>query len=128
VLHVVAGVLRDARGHVLIAQRPAGKHLAGGWEFPGGKLHPGESAEAGLRRELLEEIGVEVRRAEPLVRYSHEYPDRVVLLDVWSVTDYAGTPSGLEGQPLRWSPVEELLEAGLLPADQPIVEALLADR
>ena len=121
---MAAGVLRDDSGNVLIAQRPTGKHLAGSWEFPGGKLREGESPGEALRRELREEIGVEVLAAESLVRYTHEYPDRVVLLDVWRVTSFRGEPRGLEGQPLRWAPVESLLEAGLLPADLPIVDAL----
>ena len=123
-LHVAAGVLSDAAGRVLIAQRPNGKHLAGGWEFPGGKLRAGESPAQALRRELREEIGIEVLDAEPLIRYTHDYPDRRVLLDVWRVTAFRGEPAGLEGQPLRWAPVDGLLDAGLLPADLPIIEAL----
>src|SRR5690606_11405069 len=75
-IHVVAGALFDAEGRVLIAQRPAGKHMAGGWEFPGGKLEAGEPARVGLGRELREELGVEVLQAEPLVAYVHAYTDR----------------------------------------------------
>jgi mutator protein MutT len=123
-LHVVAGVLRDRRGRVLLAERPAGKHLAGGWEFPGGKLHPGERRLAGLRRELEEELGVGGVAAHPLLRIAHRYPDRQVLLDVWAVTRYRGEPEGRDGQALRWCAVSALAAAGVLPADRPVVTAL----
>ena len=118
----------DGEGRVLLAQRPAGSHLAGGWEFPGGKLLPGEDAARALRRELREELGIEVISALPLLQYRHEYPDRVVLLDVWRITEFAGEPAGLEGQPLRWEALESAMDVGLLPADRPIVEALFASR
>ncbi len=127
-LHVAAGVIRNADGLVLIAQRPAGRHLAGGWEFPGGKVAPGETPLEALRRELREEIGIEVLAAEPLVCYRHAYPERAVLLDVWQVREYAGEPRALEGQPLRWESVERLLDAGLLQADRPVVDALIGVR
>ena len=123
-LHVVAGVLTDAAGRVLIAQRPPGKHLAGGWEFPGGKRDEGESREAALRREFAEELGVEVRAARPLIRYAHDYPERRVDLDVWRITAHTGEPRGLEGQAIDWCAPEELMAHDLLPADKPIVTAL----
>ena len=125
VIHVVAGVLSDAGGRVLLAQRPAGRHLAGGWEFPGGKLEEGETPYVALQRELREEIGVEVDAAVPLVRVRHAYPEREVDLDVWRVTRSRGEPRGLDGQALRWCPREELARAGLLAADLPVVAALL---
>ncbi len=93
-LEVVAGALFDASGRVLIAQRPPGKMLAGRWEFPGGKLHDGEAAYDGLVRELREELGVEVQAAERLVRYQHEYPGRVVWLDMWVVVRGAANRKG----------------------------------
>jgi mutator protein MutT len=123
-VHVVAGVLRDAAGAVLLAQRPPGKHLAGGWEFPGGKLEAGETRRSALARELHEEIGVEVEEARPLFSVTHAYPHRDILLDVWLVTSFRGAPRGLEGQALRWCPPGELPRADLLPADRPIVTAL----
>ena len=123
-VHVVAGVLLDEHDRVLIAQRPPGRHLAGGWEFPGGKLEAGEAAEAGLVRELAEELGVRVHRAHPLICLRHRYPDREVLLDVWQVEDYSGRPRGLDGQALRWCSRGELARAELLPADRPVVTAL----
>lgn len=127
-LHVAAGIVADGTGRVLIAQRPPGSHMAGGWEFPGGKVRQGETVREALRRELQEEIGIEVIAALPFIAYRHVYPERVVLLDIWRVTDYRGEPRGLEGQPLRWERIEQLMSVGLLPADLPIVEALLARR
>ena len=124
-VEVVAGALFDASGRVLIAQRPAGKALAGRWEFPGGKLHEGEEAYAGLVRELREELGVEVEAAERLIRYSHAYPERVVWLDMWIVSAWSGEPRGLDGQALKWVAPGRLREEDILEADQPIVEALL---
>jgi mutator protein MutT len=124
VVHVVAGVLTDASGCVLLAQRPEGKHLAGGWEFPGGKLEPGETRLEALVRELREELGIEVAAARPLIHARHQYAEREILLDVWVVTDYRGEPKSLDGQALRWCARAELPAAKLLPADRPIVTAL----
>ena len=121
---MVAGVVRDTHQRVLLAQRPPGKHLAGGWEFPGGKLEPGETRSAALIRELQEELGISVTAARPLMQVTHAYPERDILLDVWVVTRYDGIPTGLDGQTLRWCPRGELAQAELLPADAPIVTAL----
>jgi 8-oxo-dGTP diphosphatase len=123
-LHVVAAVLVDGAGRVLIAQRPPGKSLAGAWEFPGGKLHAFETRLAGLQRELEEELGIQVEGARPLIRYRHEYPDLEVDLDVWRVTRWSGEPHGREGQALAWHDPVELHAVGLLPADAVIVNAL----
>ena len=124
-IHVVAAAVLDAAGRVLIAQRPAGKHLAGGWEFPGGKLEPGEERLAGLARELREELGIHIEApARPLIRVRHAYPSRDVLLDMWVVRRFAGEPQSLDGQALRWCAVEDLGQANLLPADEPIVASL----
>jgi mutator protein MutT len=114
----------DARGRVLIAQRPAGKHLAGMWEFPGGKLEPGETRVDALRRELQEEIGISIDKPRPLLRLRHSYSYGDVLLDVWVVRRYRGKPRGLDGQSLRWCSRSSLHTAGLLPADRPIIGAL----
>jgi 8-oxo-dGTP diphosphatase len=127
-VRVVAAVLRDERGRVLIAQRPAGKHMGGYWEFPGGKIAPGESGEQALARELAEELGVSLRRCHPLLQLRHDYADRVVELDVFMVDDYCGEPAGLEAQALKWVAAAELGGQALLPADQPIVEVLNSHR
>ncbi|MGO9993060.1 MAG: NUDIX domain-containing protein [Steroidobacteraceae bacterium] len=123
-IHVVAGAVTRADGRVLIAQRPPGKQLAGSWEFPGGKLEPGEARAAGLARELQEELDITIRDPRPLVRVRHTYPYGEVLIDMWVVTRYAGEPRGLDGQSLRWCTQDELATADLLPADRPIVRAL----
>jgi mutator protein MutT len=123
-IHVAAAVLIDRRGRILIAQRPAGKHLAGSWEFPGGKIEPGETRTAALARELKEELGVTIEHPRPLLRLRHAYPYGEVLLDVWVVRHYRGEPRGLDGQALRWCRQAELGSAELLPADRPIVAAL----
>jgi 8-oxo-dGTP diphosphatase len=123
-ISVAAGVLLDRDGRALIAQRPGGAHQEGWWEFPGGKIRADETPLQGLVRELSEEIGIEVRSADELLTYDHEYPDRIVRLHVWRVTDYAGRPSGMENQPLRWVAIGDLMVEDLLPADEPIVAAL----
>jgi 8-oxo-dGTP diphosphatase len=123
-LHVVAGVLIAPDGRVLIAQRPPGKHLAGGWEFPGGKRDDGETPHAALRRELTEELGVTLSDARPLIRYRHDYDDRSVDLDVWLVSGWDGKPVGLEHQALDWVEPGRLMDHDLLPADRPVSIAL----
>jgi mutator protein MutT len=125
VVHVVAAAVIDAAERVLIAQRPEGTHLAGGWEFPGGKLEPGEDRLNGLARELREELGISIiGTPRPLIRARHAYPSREVLIDMWVVKRYDGEPKGLEGQALRWCTQDELASVELLPADKPIVAAL----
>jgi 8-oxo-dGTP diphosphatase len=123
-IHVVAGALFDASGRVLVAQRPAGKHMAGGWEFPGGKLEPGEERWSALQRELREELGIEALAGRPVIAYDHDYPTRRTHLDLWLVTEYSGEPRSMEGQPLQWLPLEALQGAGLLEADWPMIPAL----
>jgi 8-oxo-dGTP diphosphatase len=122
-VHVVAGALFDGQ-QVLIAQRPPGKHMAGGWEFPGGKVADGEAPYAALVRELREELHVEVEAAVPVIAYVHDYGDRRILLDLWRVTRYRGTPVSGEGQPIRWVQLRDLETAGLLAADAPMIEPL----
>jgi 8-oxo-dGTP diphosphatase len=123
-IDVVVGLLCDAKGRWLITSRPAGKELAGWWEFPGGKRSAGEEPFAALVRELDEELGVHVEAAERWLELVHDYPDRRVHLDVWLVTRYRGTPAPRESQQVRWLRAHELEAAGLLPADRPIVERL----
>ena len=123
---VVVGLLRDPAGRVLIGQRLAGTHMAGRWEFPGGKLEPGEAPRTALTRELGEELGVELIDAQRFMQLEHTYPDRKVSLDVWSVIDYRGTPCSREGQPLAWVQPAALRDLDLLEADAPIIDALCA--
>ena len=128
-IHVVAGVLRDAQGRVLLAQRPAGKHLAGTWEFPGGKIEDGEAPVDALARELREELGITIDSARPLIGVPHHYPEQSVLLEAWQVSAYSGVPQALEGQRLAWVALEAIDQVDMPPADRPIVTALrLPDR
>lgn len=124
VMHVMAAVMRDADGRVLLAQRPAGKHLAGMWEFPGGKLEPGEAPLAALARELHEELGITLQHAEPLIRVPRRYVERELLLDTWQTEQWEGAPQSLEGQALQWLPPAQIDPAMLAPADRAILQAL----
>jgi len=123
-VRVVAALIYDELGRVLVTQRPAGKSRAGQWEFPGGKIEAGESGADALRRELREELGVQVTAARSLLELAHEYPEQQVLLSAWIVEAMQGVPCGLEGQRLRWALPAALRSLPLLPADLPIVEWL----
>jgi mutator protein MutT len=123
-VHVVAAAVTDAAGRTLIAQRPPGKHLAGGWEFPGGKLEPNEDRRMGLARELREELGILISSPRPLIRVRHAYDFGEVLIDTWVVRHYQGEPKPLDGQDLKWCTQAQLETVELLPADGPIVAAL----
>jgi len=128
-IHVVAGVLRDRDGRVLVAERPQGRHLAGSWEFPGGKSDAHEAPFDALRRELAEEIGVDVASARPLISVPWTYPEKRIVLDAWIVDAYTGTPHAREAQALRWVAIDALRTLSMPPADVPIVSALrLPDR
>ena len=123
-VEVVAGVIRDARGRVLLARRTEGRDLAGLWEFPGGKREPGESAQAALARELREELGIEAEIGAPLIRVPQAYPHKRLCLDVYAVDRWKGTMRGLEGQALAWVPQHKLVQYPMPPADRPVVAAL----
>jgi len=122
-LHVVAAVIRDAAGKILLAQRPAHKHQGGKWEFPGGKVESGEIPLHALSRELEEELGIQLQYAQPLIKIRHVYPELAVLLDVWEVTAFSGTAHGREGQPVAWFDAEQLPALEFPPANAPIVTA-----
>lgn len=128
-LHVVAGVILDGNGRVLVARRAGHVHQGGLWEFPGGKLEPGEDAASGLQRELHEELGISVTQMRPLLRVRHDYPDKAVLLDVWRIEAFKGEAHGCEGQPIRWLPPSQLVPADFPAANLPIIRAAqLPDR
>ena len=123
-IHVMAAALVDADGRILIAQRSAGAHLGGLWEFPGGKREAGESREQALARELDEELGIQVVDSEPLICVAHDYSDRQVLLDVWRVTRWKGDLYPREGQPLVWAQLHEMKNYNFPAADVPVLLAL----
>jgi len=123
-MHVMAGLLLDATGRVLLAQRPAGKHLAGFWEFPGGKLEAGETPLTALARELREELGIDLQHAEPLIRVPWQYDERELLLDAWRVLSWRCEPRSLEAQALQWMLPASVDPMILAPADRVILAAL----
>lgn len=125
-IEVVAAVISDPSGRVLVARRPPGRPLAGQWEFPGGKCETDESAQAALARELREELGVDIAAAEPLMRVPNRMGERAFVLDVHRVRLQRGSPppQPLEGQQLAWLQLEELHGLPMPPADLPVVAAL----
>ncbi|QWP78639.1 Nudix family hydrolase [Lysobacter sp. K5869] len=124
VVEVVAGVIRDARGRVLLTRRTEGRDLAGLWEFPGGKREPGETPEAALSRELHEELGIDSEIGAELIRVPQIYPDKRLVLDVREVRAWRGSARGREGQALVWVPPHKLASYAMPPADRPVVAAL----
>ena len=124
ILRVAAGILIDEAGQLLLTDRSQASSMRDSWEFPGGKLIDGESAEEALRRELREELGIAITSCEPFHSLAHTYPDFCVDIDFFLVTAWTGVPSGIEGQALRWLPVEKLSPGLLLPADAPIIALL----
>lgn len=124
-IHVAVAAVVNNKGEVLVSQRKQGTHLGGYWEFPGGKLEPGESVADGLYRELKEELGIVPLSSRPLIRTRHHYAEKSVLLDVWKVDAYSGSPAGVEGQCIEWRAVNSLDPAVFPPADLPIINALL---
>ncbi|KRG69955.1 Nudix family hydrolase [Pseudoxanthomonas dokdonensis] len=124
-IHVVAGVITDARGRVLLTRRTEGRDLAGRWEFPGGKREADESAEAALVRELQEELGISAVVGEPVINVPQQYPDKRLRLDVRQVPRWTGQAKGREGQALAWVLPEKLPLYLMPPADRPVVAALL---
>ncbi len=123
-LHVAVGVLTDANGRILIARRPPELHQGGLWEFPGGKVEPGETLQCALARELKEELGVTVKATEPLLEIRHDYGDREVFLDVHRVIAWQGEAQGMEGQPLAWTLPAALGDFDFPAANVAIVEKL----
>lgn len=123
-LHVAVGIVTDARGRVLVNQRPIGSMCSGQWEFPGGKIEAGEIPYQALCRELYEELDIGVLNAKPLLVVPYDYDDRQVLLDVWRVLEFRGTPRGREQQQIRWMCLEQIGELDFLAANQPIISAL----
>jgi 8-oxo-dGTP diphosphatase len=124
-LDVVAGILIAADGRVLIAERTGDQPFNGMWEFPGGKIGAGESQQQALSRELAEELGIVVRKSDFFMTLEHDYPDRAVRLNFFKITGWSGDPSGLEGQKIRWVSPEDIEDGLMLPADAPVIDALL---
>ena len=126
-LLVVAVALIDADGRVLIAQRPKEKTFGGLWEFPGGKIEPGEAPEAALIRELAEELGIDVNPAclAPLTFASHAYAEMHLLMPLYICRRWSGVPAPREGQSLKWVRAGRLRDYPMPPADTPLIPPLI---
>ncbi|WP_421927340.1 8-oxo-dGTP diphosphatase MutT [Neoaquamicrobium sediminum] len=126
-LLVAACALVDGDGRVLIAQRPEGKQLAGMWEFPGGKVEPGETPEEAVVRELREELGIETKVAclAPLTFASHAYESFNLLMPLFVCRRYWGIPQAQEGQALKWVRPNKLRDYPMPPADEPLIPFLI---
>lgn len=120
----VVGAVIERGGLILAAQRAAGRSQAGLWEFPGGKVEPGETPAAALRREIAEELGCTVAVGPVIARSEHQYDHGVIVLETYRCTVESGDPSALEHAALRWLPLAELRELDWSPADLPTVDAL----
>jgi 8-oxo-dGTP diphosphatase len=123
-VHVVAGVIQDPRGRILLARRTAGRDLAGLWEFPGGKVDAGETPEQALARELHEELGILIGSSAPLISVPQAYRNKRIVLDVRRVGTWKGSATGREHQALAWVPPTKLASYPMPPADRPVVAAL----
>lgn len=131
IVHVAVGVIvgrhgvsAEEQGAILIAKRPDKTHQGGLWEFPGGKVEQGETLFDALKRELKEELAIDITATEPLIKIRHDYGDKVVLLDVHKVTEFSGQPRGNEGQPIRWVTPSSLHEYEFPAANRPIATAI----
>ncbi|WP_428036704.1 Nudix family hydrolase [Amphritea sp.] len=126
-IHVAAAAIFNESGELLLALRDKAQHQGGLWEFPGGKVEPGEDVRSALARELLEELGITIDQSatSPLIQVPYHYPDKSVLLDVFRVNRFSGEAYGREGQPLNWVKLNELSAYQFPAANKPIVSALL---
>ena len=123
-VHVVAGVIQDPRGRILLARRTEGRDLAGLWEFPGGKVDAGETPEQALARELYEELGIRIVSSAPLIAVPQAYRNKRIVLDVRRIGAWSGNAVGREQQALAWAPPAKLASYPMPPADRPVVAAL----
>ena len=123
-VQVAVGVISNPQGDILVSRRSLERHQGGCWEFPGGKIEPGESTHQALCRELHEELGITVQTSAPLIRIAHDYGDKAVVLDVRSVASFTGCPEGREGQPLKWLNPKAMDPADFPAANRPIINAL----
>ena len=126
-VHVVAGIIKNDKNQVFLAKRAEHQHQGGLWEFPGGKRERGEDIYDALCRELNEELGISVLKANSFKQIAHDYKDKAVLLDFWLVESYQGEPKGLEGQSTTWASIQKLSSYEFPEANIPIVTRLQQD-
>jgi 8-oxo-dGTP diphosphatase len=123
-IHVVAAVITDVRGRILLNRRTEDRDMAGLWEFPGGKRETGESSEQALVRELREELGIEAEVGDWIMDVPQVYPDKHLRLEVRHIRSWKGSPRGREGQAITWVAPDKLSRYSMPPADLPVVAAL----
>jgi mutator protein MutT len=123
-IDVVAAVIRDDAGRILITQRPRGGHLEFFWEFPGGKRRAGEDPREALQRELREELDIEIEVGDPILGTEHAYPERVVRLQFFQARHVSGTPRAIEVEQFRWVAPGDLERYEFPEADRDLVRRL----
>ncbi|NWA60291.1 8-oxo-dGTP diphosphatase MutT [Pantoea sp. B9002] len=125
-LQVAVGIIRNTERQIFLAQRAASSYMANKWEFPGGKIEQDESAEQALKRELMEETGIEVTAASAIGQADHSYEDLRVTLHFFLVEGWNGEPYGREGQPQRWVEQQDLVADEFPPANHELISRLVA--
>jgi len=122
-IRAVVGILKD-ENKVLVAERPLGKSYSGYWEFPGGKIEDDETSQDALVRELYEELGIEVLISQHYLTHHHQYPDKLVELEIYIVTKFLGNPIPKEQQQLRWVTITEIMELKLLEGNWQVLDKI----
>jgi len=123
-INVVVGIVFNPSGDILIAKRPSHKPHSGLWEFPGGKIESEESPFQALKRELFEEVGINITDAKPLIKFKHKYPDRVVDLDTYIVKEFSGDAFSKENQTIRWVKLSDLTNYEFPQGSNKIIESI----
>lgn len=125
ILQIAVGIIRNDAGEIYITQRAADAHMANKWEFPGGKIEVGETAEEAMIRELEEEVGITASEPQLFDKLEYAFPDRHITLWFWLVENWQGEPWGKEGQPGRWVAQNALIADEFPPANAPVIEKLI---